>query len=526
MSAAIGRWYPLVLILLAGWACVGLIQFTGFTFIGRPMRELAGVIGLTNVAAYIWVRRFSRVPLRLQITAIMAGFALQMGLYFVTRIDGFMGDGRPIFVWRWKPTAEQQWSIAKANVTRTHSTDDAPAAVARSNGFDSPSFRGSDRSGKYAGLNWSRDWSRPPRLLWKHPVGQGWSSFAVVGDRCFTQEQRGVFETVVCYGLRTGTQIWEHQDETCFKEVTGGKGTRATPTVDGGRVYTIGATGILNCLSADTGERTWSTNVLDDGHVENRLFGMAGSPLVTGGLVIVCPGGKDSSLVAYDRETGTRIWGAGDAEASYSSPNYADFRPPQVLLFNADGLFGHDAKSGQVLWKYDWVSNPAEKNNICQPVPLPGKENVADRVFVSSGYGKGCALFEIVERDEHFDVQRLWGNQNLKAKFSSVVLQDGCVYGLDDQILVCIDVATGRRLGKGGRYGYGQLVLIGDLLLIQAESGEVALVDATSEAHRELGRFTALDGKTWNHPVVAGRFLLVRNDREAACYELPLEPAK
>lgn len=337
-----------------------------------------------------------------------------------------------------------------------------------------------------------------------------------------TQEQRGGFEAVVCYELRTGHEVWEHRDLACFDEVTGGKGPRATPAIQEGRVFSLGATGILNCLDGRSGRPIWSRNILADSNTANRLFGMAGSPLLLNGLVIVSPGGEGSSLVAYDCQSGERVWRGGDVDASYSSPHFAAFQTPQILNFNADGLFAHEAQSGRVLWSHAWISNPAERNNVCQPVPLPSGDGQSDeQVFISSGYGKGCALLDVPQNGQDFAVRERWRNQNLKAKFSSVVRRGDHIYGLDDRILVCIDLASGDRCWKGGRYGYGQLVLVDDLLLVQAESGEVAVVEASISRHRELGRFAALSDRTWNHPVVAGNLLLVRNDREVACYELP-----
>jgi outer membrane protein assembly factor BamB len=286
-------------------------------------------------------------------------------------------------------------------------------------------------------------------------------------------------------------------------------------------VFALGATGILNCLDGSDGRLIWTTNILQDANTENALFGMSGSPLVVNDLIIVSPGGKNSSLVAYDRRTGERVWAAGDSGASYSSPQYAPFVDhPQILTFNAEGLFGHDVFSGRVLWHFDWVSNPAEKNNVCQPVVLPGGHGRPCRVFISSGYGKGCVLSDIVQQNGTFNVHVLWRNKNLKAKFSSLVRHGTHIYGLDEKILVCVDLATGRRCWKGGRYGHGQLVLADNTIIIQAESGEVVLVEATSQEHHELARFTALDHRTWNHPTVAGDILLVRNDREATCYQL------
>ena len=522
LRVTIVRCCPAVIVLLLGFIVLCVTQSTDVSITGKPARDIIAIIVATELAAYIAIRWFARISPSRQLAAVGVLCGLQFCLYLSIRIDGFMGDGRPNLAWRWTPTAEERMRAAESRLSTAAALVPATADLATTTPFDAPAFRGNDRNGVFTGLGLSRDWSNPPRLLWKHPMGRGWSSFAVVGDYCVTQEQRGEFEAVVCYELRTGRTAWEHRDQACFDEVTGGKGPRATPTIHDGRVLSLGATGILNCLDGRSGQPIWSTNILADNDAENRIFGMAGSPLVLNGLVVVSPGGRSGSLVAYDLQSGERIWYGGDAAASYSSPHCAAFQAPQILSFNADGLFAHEARSGRVLWSFPWVSNPAERNNVCQPVPLPGHDGQVDRVFISSGYGQGAAMLEIVPRETQFEVRKRWSNRNLKAKFSSVVVRGDHIYGLDERILVCIDATTGDRCWKGGRYGYGQLILVDDLLLVQAESGDVVFVEASPSEHRELGRFAALADRTWNHPVVSGNLLLVRNDREAACYELPL----
>lgn len=514
-SSVFVRCLPAAILLVAGFLTLYVVQTTDFSFSLNPSNDFIWIIGITELAVYIWMRVFARVTLRTQIAVLTALYGFQICVYLAVRIDGFMGDGRPIVVSRWTPPAEQDWTSDRENLAicadLTNSTD-----------FDYPGFRGVDRTGTVQAIDLARRWDEPPRLLWRQPIGLGWSSFAVVGEYCVTQEQRGDYENVVCYELRTGREVWIHADLTSFNEVTSGKGPRATPTIVGGRVFSLGATGILNCLDGATGERLWFADILADNNAKNTLFGMSGSPLVINNLVIVCPGGRNASLAAYDVDTGRRVWTGGDAGASYSSPQYASFVEfPQIISFNAEGLFGHALDSGAVLWSFHWVSNPAERNNVCQPVVIEGNPEHPYQVFISSGYGQGCALLEIIHHGESFEVRERWRNLNLKTKFSSVVRRGRHVYGLDDKILVCIDLATGNRCWKRGRYGYGQLVLANDLLVIQAETGEVVLVEASPERHRELAKFAALDHRTWNHPVVSGDILLVRNDREAACYQLP-----
>ncbi|HJT34298.1 MAG TPA: PQQ-binding-like beta-propeller repeat protein [Pirellulales bacterium] len=365
----------------------------------------------------------------------------------------------------------------------------------------------------------ARDWSaRPPRLIWRVSIGQGWGGFAVADGLAFTQEQRGDLEAVVCYELATGRQRWIHTDAVCFRSPTAGDGPRATPAIGGADVYTLGATGILNCLDVRTGRRRWSVDVLADNRAGNLFHGLSGSPLVVGEAVLVSAGGAHGrSLAAYDRRTGSRLWSGGDDAAGYGSPllcRVAGQR--QIVILNRPGLTAHDPRTGKVLWSFPWSN--VQETNCSQPVPLG-----VDRVLVSTGYGKGSGLLAVRRTNDQWSAEAIWTSPGLKCKFCSAVVRAGFAYGLDDGVLACLDLVDGRRRWRAGRYGHGQLLLVDDLLLIQAESGEVVLVKATPDEHRELARFAALEGKTWNYPALAGTLLLVRNDHEAACYELPLQ---
>jgi outer membrane protein assembly factor BamB len=503
----------LIVAIHAGW-----LRFTIM-----PGNDFLITLAAMNFLVYAWVRTFSQWSINAQIIAIVALVAAQAGVHQLVRLDGFAGDGRPIWTWSWRPTPQQVLAEHQQRAVKVKPKEKQVIDLKITTPFDSPGFRGNDRDGIARSEPLALDWQiNAPRKLWRQPIGGGWSSFAVVGDYCVTLEQRGEHEATVCYELKTGREVWSHLEKARFYEATSGEGPRATPTIHGGRVYSLGATGIFNCLNGATGKPRWTVNILTDNTAENRLFGVTGSPLIVGQMVIVNSGGRGSSLAAYDIDTGERIWEAGNSGASYSSPHFADLcGVKQILDFNADGLCAHDLATGKPLWDVPWISNPAERNNVCQPAVL---HNVAgqsgDFVFIASGYGMGCALFEINKRVEQFQVTERWRNRNLKAKFSSVVLHDGHIYGLDEAILTCIEVATGRRCWKGGRYNYGQLILAGESLVVQLETGKVALVEATPKEFHEHGRFAALGARTWNVPVLAGRYLLVRNDREAACYEL------
>jgi outer membrane protein assembly factor BamB len=364
----------------------------------------------------------------------------------------------------------------------------------------------------------SRSWaSRKPILQWRHAVGPAWSGLVVADARVFTQEQRGDDECVVCYDRHTGDERWVHCDAAHYKNAGAGDGPRATPTVDGQFVFALGATGILNCLDRDTGTRHWTVNILTDNEAQAPGHGTVGSPLVAGDLVVVCAGGtKGASLVAYDKGAGKRAWRAGNDPAGYASPSLIQLAGrPQILIINSRSLNAHDPQTGEILWTFPWRND--QETNCSQPFPVG-----VHGLFISADYGTGCALLDIAQGDGgKWNAKPLWSNRGLQTKFCSVVVHDGHAYSFDDEVLECVSLAGGRRKWKRGRYGHGQLLLADDLLVIQAEDGRVVLVEATPEAQRELGAFQALDGKTWNNPALAGRQLFVRNDHEAACYELP-----
>lgn len=469
----------------------------------------------------VWMAWMFYRPLGWGIRLGVLGLLLAAAALFplLVQAAGLTGDAHVDFAWRWGATPREAATVV---VPETGMLARESADLTRTTPDDFPQYLGPQRQAVLPGVRLARDWAKtPPRLLWRQPVGAGWGAFTVVGDYAVTQEQRGDQECVVCYRFSDGAMVWVHADAARFDSSMGGSGPRATPTIAGGRVYALGATGLLNCLDGATGRRVWVVNILEDNAAENIVHGVSASPLVVDDRVLVSPTGRNGpSLVAYHRDTGQRVWQAGQDQASYGSPLLAELAGlRQVLLATSAGVTAHDVAAGQVLWSFPWTNG--EGINCSQPIPHAGG---TDQVFFSTGYGKGCALFRVERSAEGaWSVHPLWNSLQMKTKFTTPVLHKGFVYGLDDGILACVDVATGKRVWKDGRYQHGQVLLAGDLLLVQAENGQVVLVEPVPDGLRELGRLPALSRKTWNNPALAGRFLLVRNDHEAAGYELPLE---
>jgi outer membrane protein assembly factor BamB len=382
-----------------------------------------------------------------------------------------------------------------------------------------PQFLGPTRNAVVEGVHLVRTWAAsPPTEVWRVPMGSGWAGFGVAHGLAVTQEQRGDESLVVAYDLQTGVVRWSHAGGSGFRSTLAGNGPRATPTIDHGRVYAFGADGWLRALDLETGALLFERDVLGENGGRAPEHGVASSPLVVDGLVVVVAGGPDGrSVVAYDAETGEPRWAGGDDGAGYASPLVATLAGVrQIVVFNLGGLVGHDLETGEVLWKDEWPSRPEK---VAQPVVLGG-----DRLFASMGYGIGGRLVRITRRpDDSFDASVEWETRRLKAKFTQIVEHEGFLYGLDEGVLVCLDLADGERRWKRGRYGHGQVLLVGGLLLVQGEDGEVALIDPNPEELVEIGRFAAVRGKTWATPALAGDLLIVRSESEAACYRLPTE---
>jgi outer membrane protein assembly factor BamB len=359
--------------------------------------------------------------------------------------------------------------------------------------------------------------------IWKQPIGGGYASFVIAYGRAFTIEQRGEQEVVAAYEVTTGRELWTNAWSALFRESLGGDGPRATPTWAEGVVFALGAAGELRALDESTGRVIWRKNILEDNRAANLDWGMAASPLVVDDTLVVLPGGPDSrSVVAYTRKTGMRVWSALSDKQAYASPmlvTLAGVR--QLIVFTAKRLVGLTPDGGELLWEYPWRTD--FDINAGQPVVVSD-----NRVFLSSGYGAGAAVIEVVPSPPQepapyvaqFAVREIWRNNRMKNTFTSSVLYNGFIYGLDESILACLEAATGELRWKGGRYGHGQVLVASGHLIVLTEDGGLALVRATPDRHQEIVRFQAIEGKTWNHPAITDGVLLIRNLAEMAAYDL------
>lgn len=501
------------------------------------------VLAALALALTLWWLFFSGLIWKARIGGVIAVVAA-IGLFRQQyRFAGYDGAMMPRFVSASEPTREERLNDfldssagaagQPAVEPATAATDDndqpptdpptdADASVTAQRlvitDSDWPAHRGAQRDGVIHSGHVDFDWTKPPEEVWRHPVGPAWSSFAVADGRAFTQEQRGGRECVVSYDVETGQQLWEHADEVRFEEAMGGIGPRATPTLHDSRVYAVGATGVLNCLDAFTGKLHWSTDILEDAEAKNLNWAMSGSPLIYDGVVIVVPGGENG-IAGYDRISGEKRWSNGQHPASYSAPMLATLKGvEQVLWFHGDGLSGHALNGGRELWNFEFKNEP--KVNAAQPIVVDDST-----VLIGSGYALGAASLGITRTggndDAAWSVETNWTEKRrFKLKFNGAVRHGDYAYGLDEGILECIDLRDGKMQWKRGRYGYGQLLLAGDTIIVQTEDGSVAFVRATPDSFEELLQFEALSATTWNHPVLWRDQLLVRNGEEAVCFRL------
>lgn len=511
-------WFPLITVL------IGVVAVTYVRSLPEFERNLkgwltAGIPLLVLIVNFFWFLVSRRFTWKAKLIGMGGLGLLVLGLTQMLKVNGTMdGTGLPRLVWRWSKSGSQAQKISQREAApdSTTSTSTDPRLVEAA---DVPQFFGPQRNGVVKGAKLARDWkSTPPKELWRQPIGEGWAAYAVVQGRAYTQEQRGEEELVTCYDLFSGKLLWAHADKVRFSQWQSGDGPHATPTVQEGKVYAYGATGLLNCLDAGTGKSIWQRSVLEETGQKNIEWGTSSSPLLVDDLVVVTGGrGPAPVLLAYRKDTGAPAWKAGEDEASYASPMLAVLAGRRVILSNnARALLICDPATGKVLLDYAWGGSNWPKAS--QPLVLG-----QDRVFLSAGYGMGCQMLKITAApDGTFVATELWTGMKMKTQFNSPAEHAGHAYGLDDGRLSCLDLETGERLWKEGRFASGQTLLVDDLIIVQNESGPVHLAIAQPEGYEDLGKVEALSSKTWNHPTLAGRYLLVRNDREAVCYELPV----
>lgn len=493
-----------------------------------------GDSGLTNVASFavfllaaifgvLWFVFRSAYSARLRYGSLLGLIVLVWVLPRVVEVRGWSGEMVPALGLRGGGATGPAADLSTASGGAIDLLTTTP--------YDFTGFLGTGRNMRVDNVRLAHDWTAvPPELLWKQPIGSGWSGYAVVNGYAATIEEREGRELVTLYNVETGDLLWAREIGGAFYHVLGGAGPRGTPLIHGGMIYAMGARGHLVALDGITGAIVWERDILADYGISiaeedaNVAYGRSTSPLVVGDRLIVGVGGSVGnrvSVVAYQKAHGEVLWQGGDHNISMASPAYGVLvGVEQVLMVNENWVSGHDATTGQVLWEFAWPGVTAVDSSTSQAVAVP-----PDKVFVSKGYGSGAALYRLVpEIDGTFTAENLWASARvLRTKLTNVAIKDGYVYGLSEGVLECVDLATGERVWKAGRYHHGQILLVGDVLLVLSEDGELFMVEASPESDNNvLAQIQAIQGHTWNTFALYGDIVVVRNAQEAAAYRLPL----
>jgi outer membrane protein assembly factor BamB len=459
------------------------------------------------------------------LTTLVAPIAVGAVLLTLFRLDRVDSEIVPKFVWRWNTMAALPESKGQPTV--------AEDAFFAPRDTDYPNVLGKNANSTWPMNNVETDWKKhPPKIAWKQPIGKGWSGFAVQGNAAYTMEQRDKEEWVSCYDADSGQLLWHYAIPGLHFHLLGGTGPRATPAIFEGRVYAQSAVSDLVCLDMRTGELIWSFDMLKATKSTQADFeasvawGRSASPVIVEGKVIAALGGaanaKPQSLIALDAKTGEEVWRAGGGQISYSTPVVARLLgQPQILYISESTVTAHAITDGSELWSVNWPGHSNSDANVSQPIAIDDRH-----VLLSKGYGGGAELLKISKSDSAWSAEAVWKAEGvLRTKFTSCVIRDGHAYGLNDGILECVNLETGKRTWKKGRYRHGQVLLVGDTLVITAENGLVVLVATDSKELRELASLQVIGDVTWNTAALSGNRLLIRNSDEAACVILPLKTA-
>lgn len=542
---------PVLMMSFMGPAAIGVLIMAWWLFASRAawkekLTGLVGAIGLAvgsalllhpslqgmGVMLYPLPCGFALFALSLVLLAHRPESRLRTALIFsavgfggwnLVQMNGVTGKFAPEFAWRWSPTAEQQYleGLANRGGDQPVGGADPSGEVVTRAAAEWSDFRGPQRDGKLPGITLDEDWTTtPPRSVWKSKIGPGWSSFTVAGNRLFTQEQRGDKEAVICLSAETGSILWAHEYEGRFWEAVAGAGPRSTPTIGDEALFALGANGDLNCLNPVTGDVIWHRDLQADADCKPPQWGFASSPLIHNGLVIVHAGGTgEKGVLAYDSKTGDPNWSAPSGNHSYSSPHIASFDGVEGILMQTNqALQFLNVENGSVMWQHEWS---VENYRVTQPLMI------GNSVLMATSLGLGTRRLTVKHEGETWKITEDWTSLDMKPDFNDFVEYQGHLYGFDGNIFACIDLTTGKRQWKKGRYGNGQVLLLPDAgqLLVTSETGDLILLKADPTMLVEVARIRAIDGKTWNHPVLVGNRLYMRNAEEVACYELPLSPA-
>jgi outer membrane protein assembly factor BamB len=389
---------------------------------------------------------------------------------------------------------------------------------------DWPQWRGLRRDGVAPGEGLLTTWPSdgPPRL-WEASVGPAYSSFAIAGGRAYTLQRDGDREELLCFDAAAGKLLWSegyHQPIPKGTSIAYGEHPRSTPTVADGLVYSVGILGRFQCRDALSGELKWEHGLLDKYGAPVLQWGTSFSPLVEGDLVITTPGGPGAS-VAFDRRTGREVWKALSDKAGYSSPIAVTLDGERlVIVFTGEAVVGLTAAEGRPCFRYPWATTADV--NAATPIAFRTRVGDVERLylFITSGYNKGCGLFNIRGKADDYRVKLVYASDRMCCHFSTPVRSGDHVYGFNETQLTCLDLRTGKVRWKESGFRKGSLIRAGGSLIVLGEEGRLALVEANPEKFHELATARVFSSRCWTLPAMAQGRLFLRDEEKAVCLKL------
>ncbi len=395
---------------------------------------------------------------------------------------------------------------------------------------DWPQWRGPNRDGISRQTGLLKEWpDGGPRVLWRVPLGEGFSGISVARGRVYTMFSEEDGEFVICLDASNGKEIWRFRSDSTYYEYEGGNGPRATPTIDGELLFTVSAKGRFYALSSVSGKKVWSYDLIKDFKSYMPKWGFSSSPLVEGNLLLVEVGGNNGKfIVAFDKTNGDVLWSSHTDKLGYASPISVTIGGVrQLIVFAGLGLLSLSIDDGEMLWSYPWRTGRFDVHAATPIFIAP------DRIYISSGYGSGAAVVQVNvmnaresgdlnnggEKDR-MEVEEVWRNKKFQNRLSTSVLHGNHLYGFHNTILKCIDANTGAEKWKTRGFGEGTLMLADDHLIILGDRGKLGLVEATPKAYREIASAEVLSGLCWTMPALANGRLYARNEKEMVCLDM------
>lgn len=386
----------------------------------------------------------------------------------------------------------------------------APALL----GEDWPQWRGPSRNGVSREKGWLTQWpDQGPPIAWRAEVGLGFTSIVVSKGKAVTAGHVGENDVVFCFDAATGRQVWKHEYPAELGDKFFEGGTTGTATFDGDRLYWLSRWGDLFCFNSSDGKVVWNRELQKEAEVKVPTWGFAGAPTVYQNRLILNIG---EAGMAVDKATGKTIWESPKKEAGYSTPLPVERDGAiEVLLGNSQGYLAVEPAGGKLRWKMKWLTQYGV--NAADPIP------VGENIFISTGYGKGAALFKPMGEEEP---TVLWKSKVLRTQLNPGVLVGKYIYGVDGDTtekasLKCIEAETGTEKWKQEAFGSGGLIVADGHLIALGGTGELMVAPASPDEFKPSARAQVLGGKTWTAPVLANGFVYCRNSRgEIAAVDL------